>query len=100
MSERTESEMEHVIRILISRLVGKGIAPNRIPACIRDLFNTISININMGLYDVNKAMARLGWDEFELDDHTHQLISAFFETDNEYKRTRERLYELKGVHAR
>ena len=78
--------MDHILRILGDRLVAKGIAPGAIPAYIRNLFNTISMNTNLGLREVNRGMERLGWDEFELDDHTLQLITAVFETDSEYKK--------------
>ena len=100
MSERAGFKMDHIIGILVDRLVGKGIAPGSIPAYVRDLFNTISMNTNLALYDVNRAMARLGWDEFELDGHTLQLITAVFETDNEDKKAREYSYELKRLHVR
>lgn len=88
--------MDHITRILVDRLLGKGIAPCSIPAYVRDLFNTISANTNLALNDVNRGMARLGWDEFELDDHTLQLITAVFETDNEYKKARGNSYDLNG----
>ena len=100
MNERTGFKMDHITRILVDRLLGKGIAPGSIPAYVRDLFNTISTNTNLVLNDLNRGMARLGWDEFELDDHTLQLITAVFETDNEYKKGRENSSELKRVHAR
>ena len=100
LSNRIGFKMDHIIRILIDRLVGKGIAPGTIPAYVRDLFNTISMDTSLGLCDVNRGMERLGWDEFELDDHTLQLITAVFETDSEYKKARENLYELKRVHFR
>jgi hypothetical protein len=92
--------MDHIARILVDRLVRKGIAPGSIPAYVRDLFNTISTNTNLALNDVNRGMARLGWDEFELDDHTLQLITAVFETDSEYKKARENSYGLKWTHVR
>ena len=76
--------MDHILRILGDRLVEKGIAPDAIPAYIRDLINTTSMNTNLGLFEVNRGMERLGWNEFELDDHTLQLITAVFETDSEY----------------
>ena len=100
MSERVGFKMDHIIRVLVDRLVGKGIAPGSIPAYVRDLFNTISTNTNLALNDLNRGMARLGWDEFELDDHTLQLITAVFETDNEYKKTQENSYELRRIHVR
>ena len=45
-------------------------------------------------------MERLGWNEFELDDHTLQLITAVFEVDSEVKKVGEDLCELKRVHVR
>jgi hypothetical protein len=99
LNDRAGFKMDHIIRILVDRLVGKGIAPATIPAYVRDLFNTISTNTNLALNDVNRGMARLGWDDFELDDHTLQLITAVFETDNGYKKARENWYDLKRVHV-
>jgi hypothetical protein len=58
------------------------------------------MNTNSGLCDVNRGMKRLGWDEFELDDHTLQLITAIFETDSECKGARENLYQLNRIHVR
>ncbi len=92
--------MDHILRILGDRLVDKGIAPGAIPAYIRDLLNITSMNTNLGLCEMNRRMERLGWDEFELDDHTLQLITAAFEADSEHKKVGENLYELKRVHVR
>ena len=89
--------MDHIIRILVDRLVGKGVEPGTIPAYIRDLFNTISIRTNLGLHELNRRMELLGWDDFELDDHTLQLIKAIFETEGEYSGGWKRLPELEGI---
>ena len=43
---------------------------------------------------MNRGMERLGWDEFELDDHTLQLITSVFETDGEYKKARDYWYDF------
>ena len=91
--------MDQILKILGERLVDKGIAPETIPAYIRDLFNTISMNRNLLLFEVNRGMERLGWDEFELDEHTFQLITAVFETVSENKKVGEDLFELKRVHS-
>ena len=48
--------MDHILRILDERLVNKGIAPDAIPAYIRNLFNTISMNTNLGLVEVNRGI--------------------------------------------
>ena len=79
-------EMDHIIRILVDRLIEKGLPLEVIPAYIRDLFNTTSLRTNLDLSEMNRGMERLGWDEFELDDHTLQLVTAAFETDKEYKK--------------
>jgi len=91
--------MDHILRILADRLVDKGIAPNVIPAYIRDFLNTISMNANLCLFEVKRGMERLGWDEVELDNHTLQLITAVFETHGGYERIAENLCELKRIHV-
>jgi hypothetical protein len=73
--------MDQIIRVLIERLVGKGMEINNIPAYIRDLANTVSVNGYLSLQELNGRLEMLGWDDFELDDHTLQLIMANFETD-------------------
>lgn len=77
--------MEVLIRILIRRLVGKGMEINTIPAYIRDMANIMVANAYSSLQELNKRMLSLGWDNFELDDYTFQLIIATFEPDLAYK---------------
>ena len=50
-----------------------------IPGFIRDLANTILVNHCMNVLQVNKQLHYLGWDGFDLDDHTLQLAIACFE---------------------
>jgi len=73
--------MDQIIRILIERLVGKGMEISNIPAYIRDLANSVSVNGYSSLQELNGRLEMLGWTDFELDDHTLQLIMANFETD-------------------
>ena len=77
--------MEELIRILIERLAGKGMEINTIPAFIRDLANIMVANGYSSLQELNRRLKSLGWDDFELDDHTLQLIIAIFEPDLAYK---------------
>ncbi len=72
--------MDQIIRVLIDRLVGKGMEISYIPAYIRDLANTFSINSYLSLQELNGRLEMLGWNDFKLDDHTLQLIMANFET--------------------
>ncbi len=73
--------MDEIIRILVDRLVSRGIEPGTIPAYIRDLTHAISYKKGSSLRDLNRRLQLLGWDDFELDDYTLQLIIAIFETD-------------------
>ena len=74
--------MERIITTLIERLVGKGMEINTIPAYIRDLANILAVNSHLSLEELNDRLRSLGWDDFELDDHTLQLILANFETED------------------
>lgn len=77
--------MEELIRILIRRLVGKGMEISTIPAYIRDLANTMVAHGCPSLQELNRRLQSLGWDDFELDDYTLQLIIAIFGPDLAYK---------------
>jgi len=77
--------MEELIGILTERLVGKGMEITTIPAFIRDLANTMVANGYASLQELNRRLQSLGWDDFELDDYTFQLIVAAFEPGLVYK---------------
>jgi len=77
--------MEGLMKILIRRLVGKGMEISTIPAYIRDLANTIVAHGCPNLQELNRRLQSLGWDHFELDDYTLQLIIAIFEPELAYK---------------
>lgn len=73
--------MDRMIKTLIDRLVRKGMEIETIPAYIRNLVHTISVDVILSPQELNRRLQLLGWDDFELDDHTLQLIIAIFETD-------------------
>ncbi len=73
--------MKELIRILIKRLEKKGIEQGIIHGFIRDLASTILVNPHMNLLQVNKQLHFLGWDGFELDNHTLELAIACFEAE-------------------
>jgi len=77
--------MEQLIRILIRRLVGKGMEISTIPAFTRDLANTMVANSHSSLQELNRRLKSLGWNDFELDDYSLQVIIATFEPDLAYK---------------
>lgn len=77
--------MERLITILIQRMARKGMEITAIPPYIRDLANTLAVNGYLSLQELNGRLQSLGWDDFELDDYTLQLIIATFEPDLAYK---------------
>lgn len=77
--------VDELVRILINRLVNKGMEITSIPAYVRDLANTIAINGYLGPSTLNRRLQTLGWDDFKLDEYTLELVTAMFEKDIEYK---------------
>jgi len=73
--------LNRVTEILIQRLEKKGIAPTVIPGFLRSVMITISDNAPMSLQEMNKRLHVLGWDSFEMDDNTLQLIIASLEAE-------------------
>jgi hypothetical protein len=71
--------MSQLTEIVTKRLEEKGIHPDIIPGFVRDFFNAISINPECSLQELNSRLHFLGWDDFELDEHTLQLVIAGFE---------------------
>jgi hypothetical protein len=75
--------MERLIRILIARLVSKGMELTCIPAFIRNLANILAANPTMGREELSTHLHSLGWGDFELDEHTLHLSIAVFESNLE-----------------
>ena len=80
------------LNILIKRLSSKGILGNNIPAYLRDVSNNINSREEIDLQDLNDRLRGLGWDEFELDDHTLQLIIANIEKQNHESKRLENVF--------
>lgn len=74
--------MSQLNEIVIKRLEEKGIRSDIIPGFVRDLGNSISINPECSLQELNSRLHLLGWDDFELDDYTLQLVIASVEEEN------------------
>lgn len=72
--------MEELVEIVIKRLEEKGMDETVIPSFIRDVAN-ISLSTDSNLPELNRRLQSLGWDEFELDDHTLQQIEAVIENN-------------------
>lgn len=85
--------MDELIRVLIDRLTRKGIEGGTIPAYIRDVANTMASDGDLSLPELNRRVQLLGWGDFEVDDHTLQLITAVFEHHPWSSRNTEGNYE-------
>jgi len=73
--------LDQIAQILIARLENKGMGPGIIPGFIRNLANALSVDPNTNLFLVNNQLHLLGWDDFELDYRTHELATAYIETE-------------------
>ena len=80
--------MERLIKVLIDLLVSKGMELTSIPAFIRNLGNTLATDPYMTLEELSRHIQLLGWDDFELDLCTLQLVLATFEFDFSPQSTR------------
>jgi len=66
----------------INRLKDKGIEECLIPGFLRLLANSLTGYPDTNLLLINKRLDYLGWQDFELDEHTYQLAMACFEDDH------------------
>jgi hypothetical protein len=72
--------MEEFINIIIKRLNEKGMHGNLVPSFVRDVAN-VTISKFIDLKEANQKLGTLGWHEYELDEHTFQLIEAVIEKE-------------------
>ncbi|UCH21354.1 MAG: hypothetical protein JSU83_23120 [Deltaproteobacteria bacterium] len=73
--------MKPIKQILIDRLEEKGIDCDNIPGFMRILANSFFADPLMTLDQIKKRLNYLGWDGFDLDDHTLQLAIACLEAE-------------------
>ncbi len=66
--------MGQLKEILIGRLTNKGMDLNMIPGFIRSLTNSVAYYPHMDFKQVNDRLQYMGWDDFELDYFTFQLM--------------------------
>ena len=75
-------QMNPLVETLVDRLKRKGMARNAIPAFVRSLANIILGIPDITLGEVRRRLQSLGWDDFELDHHTLQLVIAILEDES------------------
>ena len=67
---------------LLERLQQKGVDPDLIPGLLRLLANSLFVHPYTNRSQVGKHLKFLGWEDFELDEHTFQLVTACFENED------------------
>lgn len=71
-----EYNQERMNDILLQRLAMKGIGRSIIPRFIKDLNYTLAIDPQMNIGEINRRLHSLGGYDFEVDEHTLQLVLA------------------------
>ena len=79
--------MEQLLKTLIRHLVDKGLEITSVPGLIKEVGNFIVAHPAMSLKELNGHLQLSGWDDFELDDYTLQLILTTFDPDRAYETT-------------
>ena len=75
-----ETSTSNLKQELSHRLELKGMKKEIIPSYIRSMKICFIINPNMNHLQVDKELHFLGWNNFDLDYHTLQLATEYFET--------------------
>ncbi len=66
---------------LLQRLQEKGVDPELIPGLLRLLANSLYVSPYANRQQVSRHLKFLGWEDFDLDEHTFQLVTACFEDE-------------------
>jgi hypothetical protein len=75
-------KLNDIREVLIRRLENKGVQPELIPGFVKSVGYAVSENQETDLREINERLHLQGWDDFEVDYHTLQLIIANIETEN------------------
>lgn len=80
-----EHKMELLVNTLRRRLTAKGMDGTAIPAYLRNVTNMLAADSLVSLWELNSRLRLLGWDDFELDDYSLELVRAVFEQSTAHK---------------
>lgn len=67
---------------LLNRLQQKGVDPHLIPGLLRLLANSLFVHRHTNRTKVGAHLKFLGWEDFDLDEHTFHLVTACFENED------------------
>jgi hypothetical protein len=66
-------------KILIERLEKKGVEPVLIPGLLKNILATLRDRPDITHEEVSEKLHYLGWNDFDLDENTMQIIIADYE---------------------
>jgi hypothetical protein len=66
-------------KILIERLEKKGVEPVLIPGLLKNIVATLRDRPDITHEEVSEKLHYLGWNDFDLDENTMQIIIADYE---------------------
>ena len=77
--ESNHYNMSQLKKTLISRLKNEGMEPSIIQGFIRSFSNILYVNPDINFWQIKKRLQYLGWDDFELDYYTFQLVIEYLD---------------------
>jgi hypothetical protein len=66
-------------KILLERLEGKGVEPVLIPGLLKNIMATLKDRPDITHEEVSERLHYIGWNDFDLDENTLQIIIADYE---------------------
>ena len=66
-------------KILLQRFKAKGIEPVLIPGLLKNILATLKDRPDITHEEVSKKLHYIGWNNFDLDENTMQIIIADYE---------------------
>jgi hypothetical protein len=66
-------------KLLFERLERKGIEPVLIPGLLRNILATLKDRPDITHAEVSEKLHYIGWNDFDMDDNTLQIIRADYE---------------------
>jgi hypothetical protein len=76
-----EVGLSQIRQLLFKRLEAQGVEKCLVPGLLRLISNALSVEGHLTRQIVSKRLKFLGWEDFELDEHTYQLAMACFEDE-------------------
>jgi hypothetical protein len=67
-------------KILIERLEKKGVEPVLIPGLLKNILATLRDRPDITHEEMSEKLHYLGWNDFDLDENTMQIIIADYES--------------------